>query len=222
MLIGILIWVLSAATQSPCRCVGAESGSDPLIVLDGVNDGPGLTVCGHLESRGPVSVRASELDVFSCGSDTPILHFGALETVELQRRAGTLVITEIDRWPFGPKWQWIDVPVWRYVVEPGDVPVISKTLVLQPPRLTSRQASEAIAPYERARATKRHTERYEDIIGRVLLAALAGHARARWALEHMSDAVALDGHSAEVWRGAIDLYQLYARTTGKVPLIPGM
>jgi hypothetical protein len=151
-----------------------------------------------------------------------VLSFGALQTATLHQKDHVLVITEVAHWPFGSQWQWIDVPLWRYIITPGLPPAVSKSFVLQPPRLTSQQAASALDLYRRALSDNSFADRYEDIIGRALAAALAGDEEARSALREMYLAVSLDGHPAEVWRDAVETYQLYARTTGKVPLLPGV
>jgi hypothetical protein len=79
-----------------------------------------------------------------------------------------------------------------------------------------------VALGKHAFASKDDAGRYEDVIGRVLAAALAGDGRARSVLIKMGSASWIDGHGDEVWHSAVALYQVYARTTGKLPPLPGV
>lgn len=227
MPVALLTLVALAIQQASCPCpesIGAEAGSRPLVVVAASPGRPSLLACGYLESSDAGVVRASEFDVFSCESDKPVLSFSALQTATLRRDGQSLVITEVERWPFGPKWKWIDVPVWRYLVKPGTTPAVAKTLVLHPPVLTPRQISEALSLYVASLSEKGSFEHYEDVIGRVLAAALTGDEASRLALQGIRRVrpAWLDGAAAEFFHQALRTYQSYAHATGKVPELPGV
>jgi len=220
MPVALFTLVALAAQQVTCPCpesIGAEAGSKPLIVVASQGT-PSLLACGYLESSDTDVVRASEFDVFSCASDKPVLSFSSLQTATLQRDGRSLVITEIERWPFGPEWKWIDVPVWRYVVTPGTTPVVAKASVLRPPVLTPTQISEALGVYDASLSERGSFANYEEVIGRVLAAALTGDEASRLALQglHRAAPAWLDGAASEFFHQALSTYQTYAHATGKV------
>jgi len=168
-----------------------------------------ILACGFLESRDGAAVRASELQVFACGSNEPLLNFDATQSVHLVRRGEALVVSEVQRWPFGPHWNWVDVPIWEFVVRQGSPPSVSKTLVLRPPELTPARVSAVLALYEKAIVTSPPEPATEDLIGRLLACALAGSGPAVRALLDLSNALPVDGHAGEVWAEAVAVYRLH-------------
>ena len=223
MLTARLVVVLSSGGGSACDCpesIGADAGSPPLIVASGPAGLPGLVACGYLESRDGTRVRASEFEVFPCGSHKSILTFGASETGVLRTSGRQLLITELTRWPFGPNWKWVDVPLWEYALTPGQPPHVSKFLALQAPHFSNVQVREVLRQYKTARTTHKSPDDFEELTGRLLGAALSGNDEARAALAGLRVALNLDGADAETWQEAVNIYELYARTTGKIPLLP--
>ncbi len=220
----LLPLLLASAPPGPCPCpesIGATAGAPPLLVVPAApGRGPGLVACGYAETGPHSGVRASEFEVFSCGHTKALLTFDALQTATLRRRGRALEITELARWPFGSDWQWVDVPLWRYLVTQGSTPAVRKVFLLAPPSLSPERIAAVHRDYAEALGTRGAPRRNEDLVGRVLAAALAGDPSARTALAEMRDTLALDGAVAEVWQEAFDTYQLYARLTQRVPAIP--
>ncbi|MBZ5535523.1 MAG: hypothetical protein LAO31_06170 [Acidobacteriia bacterium] len=222
----LLTIALAFSLQQPCVCpqsIGADAGAPPLAFVPGSASYPGIVACGYLDGRKNNLTRASEFEVFSCKNTDPLLTFDALQTALIQSVGDHLIITEITRAPFGKNWQWIDVPVWRYVVTRSHTPQISKVLVLTPPSLTEALISEALALYQRALTLSTESKDYGDTIdevaGRLTAAALSGNAKAQAALWHVEKMPFEAGHCSEIWSGYVDLYQTYAKETGKVPLL---
>ena len=222
----LLPLLLALTPAGPCPCpesIGATAGAAPLLVVPGApGRGPSLVACGYAEPSPHAAIRASEFEVFSCGHKEALLTFGALQTATLRRHGRSLEITELARWPFGNDWRWVDVPLWRYVVTPGTPPSVRKVLLLAPPALSPERIAAVLQEYAEALGSGGVSLKTEDLIGRVFAAALAGDPNARTALAEMRETLALDGASAEVWKQAFGTYQLYARLTQKVPIIPGV
>jgi len=117
--------------------IGAPAGSAPLVAVRSRANQPGLIVCGNLEKRrNENSVTASEFDVFQRGSDKPILEFDALRHAEIVAGESRISVTEIINWPFGPRWEWTDVPLREYVIDAGSPPAVKQRIVLKPPKHT--------------------------------------------------------------------------------------
>jgi hypothetical protein len=206
----------------PCVCpanIGGAAGDPPIAFVAASGNQPGLVACGYSE-RATVGLT-SEFEVFSCGSPKSLLTFGALESAFVEVKGEQLIATQVSRWPFGRNWQWVWVPMWRYMVTRGAPPRVDRMFILQAPSLSPEEVKEALALYSRNRQPAPQPENYEDIIGRVLAAALAGSGEAQWALAHMRNAIVIDGHAGEVWQQAEEFYQSYARETGRVPPLPG-
>lgn len=205
------VLVLAVAANGPCDCpnsIGAQAGAEPLAVVSARSTFPGLVACGHLDRREGNDTIASEFDVFVCATMTPILTFGAEETARIHAEASSLHVTGIESWPFGPGWTWVWVPVWSYTVAATkNGPLVTKTLVIKAPELTAPQVTEALDQLADARAIP--TERYYDVIGRLLAAALTGSERARRAFETLPDVLRLDGHAAETYERALKTYRAY-------------
>jgi len=226
-MIRLLLPLLLASTPpGPCPCpesIGATAGAAPLLVVPGAPArGPGLVACGHAEPGSNSAIRASEFEVFSCGHAEALLTFGALQTATLRRHGLSLEISELARWPFGNDWQWVDVPLWKYVVTPGAPPAVRKEFLLAPPSLSHERIATVLQDYSEALGSSGAPRRNEALVGRVLAAALAGDPIARTVLAEMRDTLALDGAAAEIWQQAFETYQLYARLTQTVPVIPGV
>jgi hypothetical protein len=194
-----MLHILLALACSCPKSIGANAGAPPLI------EASGFVACGYLDSRDGDVVRASEFDVFACGSDVPLVELGATQTALLRSRDGGLEIVEVANWPFGDEWKWIDVQIWRYVVKPGQPFAVTKTFILEAPRITRRDVEAA--------------KDREELIGRLLAAALSGSASARTALIELRPKI-LPGHDAEVYAEAVETYQLYAKSTKRVPPLP--
>jgi hypothetical protein len=224
-LVAVLFAALPVEAKSPpCACprsIGAAAGALPLVVLEPRRGRPGLVACGYLETRkADNAVLASEFEVFQCGSSKPIFTFGALQHCEIAAKRGRLVVTELTRWPFGPGWEWIDLPFREYVITPGRRPRVSKILVLQRPGLTPQQVGEVLARFERQKKSKTSLDyaEEEDLVGRILVAALSGNPAARAAFEHIDDAVILDGALGEEYAEALKVYNAWGKTEGWAPI----
>jgi hypothetical protein len=197
----------SAASSCPCPASnGAESGSEPLAVV-GQAGVPLFIACGYRESKaGVFPVVASEFEVFRCGNKAALISFDGTETCILTEEKNHLVITETEKWPFAPGWKWVDVPVRQYVVANDSPGLVAKTMVLKAPVLSQRQIGDALDYYARHIHRRGLEEDYEDVIGRVLAAAVAGNGAARQALAEMPATLNLDGEGAEVYQEAVALY----------------
>lgn len=217
---------LLLASAAPCSCpagVGGTDGVSRILVVPATSPrAPGLVVCGYAESNSQGLLRASEFEVFSCGTTHALLTFDALQAATLRTAAGALEITEVAKWPFGRAWQWIDVPLWRHLITPGTPPTMRRELLLSPPALSQEQIASVLRSYADAAAGHSDSLGTEELIGRVFSAALAGDVTAQAALAEMRDTLRLDGAYAEAWHRAIETYQLYARITRKVSSIPGV
>jgi hypothetical protein len=225
MIISLLLFAVVEAQAVPCLCpdgIGARAGMPPLVSLPASGDQPGLIVCGDTYPKDAKVLRVSEFEVVSCGSREPLLLFSALQSCLVTAKGEILVITELTRGPFGPNWEWVDVPLWQYTVRGGAAPSAHRTLVLQAPALSPESIREALELFTNGRGASSEPENSEEIIGRVLAAALAGSDNARVALAHIPEVVAMDGHAAEVWFEAKEIYQAYACESGRVPLLPGV
>lgn len=233
-MIGIATVLMLAAaasgdpSSSPCECprsIGASAGAPPLVVVVDPEGRDALLACGYLDER--ISQRrviGSEFEVFRCGSDSSILTFGALQTCTLEAEPTGLTITELTRWPFGPDWTWVDVPLWEYRVFVAPERPIRKRFVLSAPELTAEQIETTLQQVDSAKQdwepSKADIDKIEELVGRTLAAALTGNEPARRNLGSMSKELGLDGHGAEVYSEAFEVYQSFANETGKVPPLP--
>ena len=226
--IALLVLVRATARgQAACPCpdsIGAEAGSEALIRIVSSSGHPVLLACGYLEKRqADGDVIASEFDVFRCGRKESLLSFGALQTCRLHAEPSRLVVIEFARWPFGHGWNWVDEAAWEYVVSAEGGKRVSKRMVLAAPRLTTAQIAVVLEGYDKCRASLQtcDLEQIEEVVGRTLVAALAGSTAAQQALFSLASELKLDGHGAEVYTSAISLYDAYAKTSRKVPARPG-
>ncbi len=224
----LLVLAVSLAAvggQPLCVCpdIGvAAVGTTPSLVVPGKDGSPGLMACGYRDPHDPrKELVVSGLAVYSCGSREPVLSFGDAQYTSVRALEGNLLVTELTRWPFGRDWEWVDLPMWEHRVTNTAPPRVFKSFVLVPPKLKAAQIRQALDLFEKAK-TSRKLDNYEEVIGRILVAALAGSAEARSALSHMWDYFDLDAASAELCGDAIELFQVYAEATGKVQRLPGV
>ena len=89
--------------------------------------------------------------------------------------------------------------------------------IVKAPVLTKRQIREALNYYARHINSPAWEDDYEDVIGRVLAAAVAGNNAARRSLAEMPANFELDGHSGEVYQEAIAFYKLCVDATQRLP-----
>ena len=120
----VLLMVGALAANASCRCPEAALSSHLLVSVPAATAGMhGLVACGHEDARQATMVIASEFQIFRCESSTPVLEFGALQSAQLRARGAALEVVEVERWPFGRDWKWMDVPVERMLLsaQTGDV-----------------------------------------------------------------------------------------------------
>lgn len=218
---GALSFASGAASSPACPCpasISAEAGSEALAVVRNRMHDPVLVACGYRDSKADVyPVVASEFQVFRCGSGRSLLSFNANETCTLEIVKNHLVVTRVEKWPFGPAWRWIKVPVRTYITD-GQSPdrVVTRT-VLKLPSLTKRQIGDALDYYARHINQTSFEDDYEDVVGRLLAAALTGSAAARQALLEMPTVLSLDGASAEIYQDAVALYNAAETPSQRLP-----
>ena len=193
---------------------------EPLAILRDKANRPALVACGSRDKKaGADTFVATSIDVFRCGSPEPLssLEYDAAQTYILKTTRNRFVITETEKWPFGPGWKWVDVPVRQFVIATDRPDQVVESSVLKAPRLTRREIGDALDYYTRHIQSPALEEDFEDVIGRVLAAAVTGDPAARKALAEMPMTLSLDGHAAEIYQDAIRLYDSSVSPATKLP-----
>ena len=113
------------------------------------------------------------------------MEYDAAQKFILKASRNRFVITETEKWPFGPGWKWVDVPVRRYVIAADRPDHAVESSALKAPRLTRREIGDALDYYTRHIQSPAFEDDYEDVIGRVLAAAVTGDAASQKALAEM-------------------------------------
>ena len=215
-------------SKEACPCpIGTDyAASSALVTVSSSSTQPGLIVCGYLDKRRDKdSVIASEFGVFECRSNKPILELDALRSASVVAQANGLFITELTYWPFGPGWKWIDVPVREFVIAAGAPPVVKERFVLNPPRVLPSQIRAVLRAFEALRRSKvssrdeaRQLKTLENLIGRLLVAALSGDTGASTAFRSMRDWLNSlerpNAGGADLYDVAEDVYNAYAQSKG--------
>jgi hypothetical protein len=211
------------SVDNPIRSDDSSSSGDVIVRLSGQNGHPGLVATGYLEFRkSKDKAVASEIEVFREGRKTPLLRFDALQTCIVERRGNLLLITELTRWPFGRDWTWKDVPFQEYSVFLDPSEKLVKRMVLKPPRMTKAQCREAVALYEQFTQPTTAVGRaidVEDVVGRLLVAALGGCGEAEITLLMLPGHCRLDGAFGEIYEEAVECYRTY-RLSPREQILP--
>jgi hypothetical protein len=178
-------------------------------------DQGGLVACGYEDVRIGDTVVASEFQIYQCGASTPVLEFDALRTARLRRTGSALQIIEIERWPFGAAWEWIDVPVheWRLTAED---PASSRrrTLRLKPAVRPSEIANflRVYGDWLATSARDRSCGSAEEFVARLFTATVSGDPDAEKLFRRMRDDAGLDGAAAEIHSMAVQTYTGWRET----------
>jgi hypothetical protein len=182
-----------------------------------------MIACGHFlgldsESRDLVY----KLQVFRCGTESPVLTFDKTVRLESDSAWDELKISELTRWNFGADWDWIRVPLWEYSVWIDADRPIEKRLVLSPPDLTEEQVEDVLREYRTtvSSSTPLYSGGLEILMGKTLAVALTGNEEGRLHLRNMIQELPLTGEVAERYAEAVEVYQSYATETGKVLPLP--
>ncbi|HEV7667754.1 MAG TPA: hypothetical protein VGS22_04460 [Thermoanaerobaculia bacterium] len=185
---------------------------------------PVLVACGDLSERlAPDRARAEEVAVYACGTAEPVLSLSPLDAAEVHEVPGGVEVLELAPWPFGKGGESIDVPIWKNTVAlfPDLGPRVERTFAFVPPQLSAQEIHAAVEDYARWLRKPDAFEEPEAMVGRLLAAALSGNAEARHALSSWNAETRVDDDLAEIWTDASQLYQEYAKATGKVPVLEG-
>lgn len=206
-----LMFAVSAAGQ--CRCPDGAWSRNVLMTLETGRDA-GLVACGHEEERQPDRVIASELQIFECAATKPLLEFGALQTAVLRARGPVLQVTELERWPFGKAWEWMQVPVYEWHLSPGESPEQSRRTLQARPAVSAAEIRAFIQEYTQwlSGDANDRSDQSEELVARLFTAAVAGDPQAEALFLTMSDDAGLDGAAAESYSQAIETYAALRET----------
>lgn len=196
----LVLLLLARDAFADCACPSTASSKTMLLSTDT------LVVCGFEERRENTVLVASEFEIFRCDSDHPMLELGAERTAKIEYRDGALHVVEIDHWPFGKKWEWIDVPTFAWRIEPHAERAEVVRLPLTKPQVRAEEIRSMLISYRRA--LEQHEVIDEEVVARLFTAAVAGDAEAERSFLQMTG---LDGHAAEVYGAAIALYRTHVK-----------
>jgi hypothetical protein len=148
------------------------------------------------------SIRG-ELEIRNCRSGLTVLSFDGTQDATVEQRGDTLHVIESRRWPFGPHWQWIHMPLFEWTIDQQTPANPHPRRLLPRPAATAAEIRAQIAAY-RAWLKKPIDERkdYEQFVGRMFAAAVSGDREARALFETMDRDAHLDGEPGEVWNQA--------------------
>jgi hypothetical protein len=217
----VLLMSVAVAANATCRCPEAASSSHLLVrVPPAVPGQSGLVACGCEDERHAETVVASEFQIFRCGSSRPLLEFGALQTAHLRPVGAALEIVEVERWPFGAGWKWIDVPVYQLqLTAKGFEPNHRRTLRLRP-AVRPPEVSKFLQEYTQWLSTPSGVRSYasaEELVARLFTATVAGDQGAEKLFLRMRDDAGLDGGAAEVYSMAVQTYVAWKQTRIRSP-----
>ena len=135
------------------------------------------------------------------------MEFSAVQTARLERIGDDDIrITEIGEWPWGPNWEWIEVPLMRWSTE-REPQGIS---VLPPPRVSPTQVENFLVEYKNWLATEASQRDYsetETTVARLFAAAVSGNEEAQRLFATMRGNAGLDGAAAETYMYAEVVYE---------------
>ncbi len=201
-----IIFAQNCIADCPCpKKWGATAGKPSTLIVFDNNNVPALVVCRN--------------DVYKCGEHRPILSYGSTDSCSVVSVPGKLSIIEYSRWPFGKDWKWFEVPIWELTILVDSTIAKTKRMALIPPTLSSNQIDEAIRQYNECKKFGSVGEDYENLIGKILAVALSNNKYIIEELPGMRKELHLDGHSSEMYSEALEIYQAYAKETGKVPIL---
>lgn len=180
---------------------------------------PGVVACGKLEGAPRPEVwRARELELRSCLQANSLFQCEPLTTCELRREGAELVATQLRELPFGPAWEWLDVALSERRARLGarGTAEVAERVVLTAPEVATAQKATVLATV--ARWKELDEEAQETLIYQVLAVALTGDATARVQLQDLKR-LAWEADLLDPYDEATEIFQIYARGTGKVPAL---
>lgn len=175
-----------------------------IVVVTTRGTASGLVVCGDKEAEQSGSIVASNFEVFICGARQPILYFDAVRRARLDGGKDQLRIVEISELPFGKAWQWVDVPVLEWRLQPGDRAAPSPLLVAPRPLVTVAQVNDFLEEYRHMLRARRGVD--EEIVAKLFTAAMTGSHEAAMLFRTMPEDARLDGAAGETYSYAQETF----------------
>lgn len=207
--LALFLGVIVAATPlfAACPCP-PQAVSKHLLIATGSGPASGFVACGYEDARTPVTIRASEFEVFRCDNGSRALAFDALETADLTDVGGDLAVVRVSQWPFGKHWSWVFVPVAETML--GSTATSPKWKPRLPrPELTEAEVRHFVSVY--AAEVRRRGRTYapdENVVGQLFAAMANGDRKAARLFQSMLRDVNLDGAAAERYKVAVAEYAL--------------
>jgi hypothetical protein len=202
--LGILSVLLIARGVYGCDCPPTAASRNIVVAVPARGAASGLVVCGDKESEQSGSITASNFEVFNCGARQPILQFDAVMTARLESRRGQLKVLEVSRWPFGKEWQWVDVPVLEWLLQPGDRTAPSARLVAPRPAVSAVQVKAFLEEYRQILSARRAAD--EEVVAKLFTAAMTGNEEAAMLFRTMREDAQLDGAAGETYSYAQETF----------------
>ena len=216
--LGVVFLMFAAVVaNATCRCPEAATSRHLLVVVGATvaRAEGGLVACGHEDQRDGDALVASEFQIFRCGGSTPLLEFDALQTARLRPIASSLQVVEVERWPFGVGWRWIDVPVYEWLITADDPKPGARRTLRIGPSVRPAEISAFLTVYRHWISTPvshRSDESTEEFVARLFTATVAGDPAAEKLFVRMRDDAGLDGAAAEVYSMATQTYTAWRQT----------
>jgi hypothetical protein len=215
----LLFALCGANAAADCRCPDAARSRNLLMTVE-TDAHAGLVACGYEDERRPDSVVASEFQIFRCGHPEPLLEFDALQTAALRNTGAALQVTELERWPFGKEWQWVQVPVYEWLLSPHDPRPEFPRIFPPAPAVTRREIEAFIREYKQwisIPGNERSYDLAEQFVARLFTSAVAGEDEADALFLTMRDDVELDGAAAEIYGQARATYDVWREARRRLP-----
>ena len=214
LLVLSLSLVGGAASPVDCACPAAATGTT--VMRTGRLDSLRFVVCGFEEGQHVGDRRASEFGVYRCSDQKKVLAFDATQTAELVAEGDDLRVTEVRKWPIGPKGEWRYMPIARLVLQARHPETQVWHPLLERLSVPSRRVTRIVAEYRYAlRANGTRYSPDETVVGNLFVASLARSAEARRLFCGMAKQVHLDGAAAEAYDSAVQ--DLLKGSTAHVP-----
>lgn len=132
--------------------------------------------------------------MFRCGKRKVLLGLPEEHSVRLEPVGDALRVTEIARWPFGPHWKEVEIPVAEWFVDSTFTTWQEPRPRLPQPRATKSEVSEFLQQYRDWLASPdRDDDDAGQWIGRLFAARVTGDAEAIRLFQSMSPDVFLRG-----------------------------
>lgn len=131
--------------------------------------------------------------IVNCRTGETILEFDAIESARAERRGKTVHVVQTGKWPFGPHWKWIDVPMFEWTIDDNTRPDPRPHVLMPKPKATPAEIRKMIRDYRNRRGDA------EEFVGRMFAAAVSGDAEARRLFLAMHHDRHLDGGAGEIW-----------------------